>query len=139
VTFINPYTSSQMAAKALIDLNDGLTRLQNMEGERLDRVRHKLYVYSLTLPAQKAKVVQMVLCNINVFKKRAVTQHRSQHLLSDHAFVRVLERGMGVSIVDVKNQALDIIRKRNMIPRYSYDGKVITTVYPQEWRESSST
>jgi hypothetical protein len=120
-----------MAGKALRRLAPDLARLELMEVARLEQIRLSLVAFSVRLPPQKRVIVQAVLYNLRQITQTVRTNYRDAHELSDHAFVRVLERGLGLDITELKDKAMATIRETGLEPQYSFDGKTIMTVLPR--------
>lgn len=124
----------KMVAKYGAEIEKVVRSYVTKDLETMHRINKKLHKYTMELPNKYRVLVQLAQC---VLREEYVKYSQNQaeiselcskkHILTDHAFVRGLERIYGINVLRLKDYVLhDIYSKREFEPVTLEDGQIIT-------------
>lgn len=113
-------------------LSKDIKSLEGRDLKSLMEMRIKLNTYARTLPNKKQALVFPVIREIKKMMGGLVGRdyrEQSTHILSDHAFVRVLERVCGLDIKEFKDLAFEKLNADKSVRVFwGEDGRIKTVI-----------
>lgn len=123
----NPYPHNKEISKFLNTI-DWTQAYKQSVGPKIN----KIIALRSKSPKKYQKYFDSVIYNLKIIGNNSPYSHirinRRDHIMSDHAFCRVLELVEEVDMIDLKNKALKALEESDYKPVYGDGNRIIATI-----------